>query len=499
MKKLLIFALCVLLVLSFASCGETSSQSSAEESSVSGDSSGESSAEESSVAEAEAQKKKEFREKYGNETPFIQKGNIFTCTYLASEDRGEGGVKYGLITYDGIVLEIEYDSITLLENGALLVSKDGKYAIIKLDGTVVFDYKYSSAEYIEYRPNNYYIEFHNDDECVFVDLEGNVLVEGYSYVNRYGDDFIVEKDGQQYILFMPAGTTAKIEDGVYVQGPIEDGSEYYLTVDISGVDFSEEEEVRFGAKYGVVKDGRVILRTEYEDIQLVHGEGRDWFIAYRDLLNHAALYDMRGYRISKEYEAIKYHGDYFEAKVDEDVFIKLGLSGNEEPSEEYSQEELRQKFEDCIKITQSYWEAKDENIANFPFEVTFYKPDDEPEESDDRVHYYLLMFRLKEKFKEYTTYKIRVFTDYYNEEFCNSGECDPEYIFSTMSVTYGRVFRISFELHGEGLEPIISGDDVWSFLYGYIDNSEEQYGDDSIWDDSKPIKILFSDIDSFDY
>ena len=165
------------------------------------------------------------------------------------------------------------------------------------------------------------------------------------------------------------------------------------------------------------------------------------------------------------------------------------------------QEELRQKFEDCIKITQVYSDTGEGKADRFPFEVTFYMPDDEPEESENHVNYYLLMFRLKEKFKEYTTYKIRVFTDYYNEELCNSGECDPEYIFSTMSVTYGRAFRISFELHGEGLEPIISGDELWTFLYFYMDNANELFlpSQAQYWDDSKPIKLSFSDIDGFDY
>ena len=160
------------------------------------------------------------------------------------------------------------------------------------------------------------------------------------------------------------------------------------------------------------------------------------------------------------------------------------------------QEELRQKFEDCIKITEAFCETGEGRIDSFPFEVTFYKPDDEPEESENHIHYYQLMFRLKEKFKEYTTYKIRIFTDYYNEELCNSGECDSEYIFSTTAVRYCRPFRISYELYGEGMEPLISGDELWSFLYSYIDNSIEQYGDDSL-DDSKPIKVIFSDGDTF--
>ena len=151
-----------------------------------------------------------------------------------------------------------------------------------------------------------------------------------------------------------------------------------------------------------------------------------------------------------------------------------------------TQEELRQKFEDCIKITEVCSDTGVGKADRFPFEVTFYRTGDEPEDEHSHQHFQL-MFRLKEKFKEYTTYKIRIFTDYYNEELCNSGECDSEFIFSTTAVPAARPYRISYELYGEGMEPLISGDELWSFAY-LLDYENG--------DISKPIKVIFSDGDT---
>lgn len=157
------------------------------------------------------------------------------------------------------------------------------------------------------------------------------------------------------------------------------------------------------------------------------------------------------------------------------------------------QADLRQKFEDGIKITQTYCDDREENIEDFPFDVTFYRTGNEPDDSYGHQHFQL-MFKLKEEFSEYSTYKIRI--SYYDEEICNSGEYSSEDIFSTRAAGASWPYHISFELSGEGLETIVSGkvkgEDLWSFVYRYNDVTNNEY-----WDASKPIKIMLSDMGSF--
>ena len=124
--------------------------------------------------------------------------------------------------------------------------------------------------------------------------------------------------------------------------------------------------------------------------------------------------------------------------------------------------------------------------------MTFYRTGDDPKDSYGHPHFQL-MFKLKEEFSEYSTYKIRI--SYFDEELCNSGEYSSEDIFSTTVAAQGRPYHISFELSGEGLETIVSGkvdgEDLWSFAYLYDDiNNNEGL------DASKPIKIMLSDMGS---
>ncbi len=478
MKKMLLLILCLVLALSLAACtpSEVSSQ--------------ESSSGESSNAELTAsQKLKKLQDTYKYVSTIINSGHVSTNIYLVSSDPDAADAKYGLSNIDGeLIFNIEYSSIGFLKDESFLVAKDGKYAIITLDGSVLFDYKYSNAEANTDNVGKpeHYLRFWNDNECVFTDLDGEVLTDVFSSCEIYSADrFIVQKGDEQFMLFMPSADTAKIENGFFTVGPVAEGSDYYFFEDSSKMP-TEPEDKRYAENRGVKdKDGNVILEPIYNGIDFIHTEEKDLFIASRNMLNNAALYDTEGNRISEEYENITFLDDYFEAKVDEKTFIKLDFSGNVIESAVEQQAELRQKFEDCIKITQTYCDDREENIEDFPFDITFYRTGYEPE----GYRYFQLMFKLKEEFSEYSTYKIRI--SYYDEELCNSGEYSSEDIFST-KVKSGWPYHISFELSGEGLETIVSGkvkgEDLWSFAYHYDDVTNNEY-----WDASKPIKINIVD------
>ncbi len=468
MKKILLLMLCLVLALALAACtpSEVSSQ--------------ESSSGESSNAElTDSQKLKKLRDTYIYVVEIGSSGKYIVSAHLSDDPNRT----YGISSLDELILPLDYKSVEWLSNDSFLVSKDNKYAIIKADGSVLFDYKYkyalSGLYSFDDQGNAQYVRFFDESGCVFVDANGTPLTDVFSSFQVYQSNesniqYVVKKGDELFMLSVPAMTTEKIEDPIVTTDPVCEGSELYYFRDLA----AEDLQCSTGVKD---KDGNVILEPKYYEIRFIHTEEKDLFIASRNMLNNAALYDMEGNRISEEYEGIFFLDDYFEAKVDEKTFIKLDFSGNLIESAVEQQAELRQKFEDCIKITQTYCDDREENIEDFPFDITFYRTGYEPE----GYRYFQLMFKLKEEFSEYSTYKIRI--SYYDEELCNSGEYSSEDIFST-KVKSGWPYHISFELSGEGLETIVSGkvkgEDLWSFAYHYDDVTNNER-----WDASKPIKI----------
>jgi len=306
MKKILLLLLCLVLALALAAC--TPSESSSE------------------------QKLKELQNTY----EFV--GEIGTSgKYIVSNDPGVNA-KYGLCNIDGkLIFDLEYDSFMLLKDDTFLVLKDGKYALLKTDGSVLFDYKYKEAFadsriYFEDRIAEY-VMFYDESGCVCVDLNGTPLTDVFSSRQVYSatpttGKYIVQKGDELFMLSIPEMTTAKIENGFFTSAPVAEGSDYYFFEDSSKMP-TEPEDKRYAENLGVKdKDGNVILEPIYNSINFIHTEEKDFFIASRNMLNNAALYDMEGNRISEEYEHITFLEDHFEAKVDEDIFVKLDFSGN---------------------------------------------------------------------------------------------------------------------------------------------------------------------------
>lgn len=316
MKKILLLLLCLVLALALAACTprETSSQES-------------SSGESSNADLSDSQKLKNLRDTYESVVEIGSSGK-----YLVSAHKSDDPNRtYGISSLDELIIPLDYKSVEWLKNDSFLVLKDDKYAIIKADGSVLFDYKYKDAisdlQSFNDQGNAQYVRFFDESGCVFVDANGTPLTDVFSSCQVYQSNendtqYVVKKGDELLMLSVPAMTTEKIEDPIIVTtAPVYEGSELYYFIDLA----AEDLQCSTGVKD---KDGNVILEPIYNSINFIHTEEKDLFIAQKNMHNNAALYDTEGNRISEEYEHITFLEDHFEAKVDEEIYVKLDFSGN---------------------------------------------------------------------------------------------------------------------------------------------------------------------------
>ena len=161
MKKILLLLLCLVLALALAACtpSEVSSQ--------------ESSSGESSNAElTDSQKLKNLRETYKYVVEIGSSGKYIVSAHTSDDPNRT----YGISSLDELILPLDYKSVEWLKNDSFLVSKDDKYAIIKADGSVLFDYKYKDAisglQSFNDQGTTQYVRFFDESGCVFVDEIG---------------------------------------------------------------------------------------------------------------------------------------------------------------------------------------------------------------------------------------------------------------------------------------------------------------------------------------
>lgn len=199
--------------------------------------------------------------------------------------------KYGLITLENkVITEPIYDSIKAInyKEGMLLVEKDKKYGAINIKGKIII-----KSEYDQISIDNYYNSETMYKASGFIVKKKNEDSYKYGYINSKGK-----------MLLPPEYTEiSRINE-------IIDDKNVYLLVLKEG-------------QAGVVKNNKVVLDFEYEDIS--YNLFNNMFIIQRN--SKSGIADIKGkVIIQPEYDSIMFGGIYVNAIKDGEVTV-LDING----------------------------------------------------------------------------------------------------------------------------------------------------------------------------
>lgn len=199
--------------------------------------------------------------------------------------------KYGLITLENkVIIEPIYDSIKAInyKEGMLLVEKDKKYGAINIKGKIII-----KPEYDQISIDNYYNSETMYKASGFIVKKKNEDSYKYGYINSKGK-----------MLLPPEYTEiSRINE-------IIDDKNVYLLVLKEG-------------QAGVVKNNKVVLDFEYEDIS--YNLFNNMFIIQRN--SKSGIADIKGkVIIQPEYDSIMFGGIYVNAIKDGEVTV-LDING----------------------------------------------------------------------------------------------------------------------------------------------------------------------------
>lgn len=199
--------------------------------------------------------------------------------------------KYGLITLENkVIIEPIYDSIKAInyKEGMLLVEKDKKYGAINIKGKIII-----KPEYDQISIDNYYNSETMYKASGFIVKKKNEDSYKYGYINSKGK-----------MLLPPEYTEISRINEI-----IEDKNVYLLVL--------KEGQA------GVVKNNKVVLDFEYEDIS--YNLFNNMFIIQRN--SKSGIADIKGkVIIQPEYDSIMFGGIYVNAIKDGEVTV-LDING----------------------------------------------------------------------------------------------------------------------------------------------------------------------------
>lgn len=199
--------------------------------------------------------------------------------------------KYGLITLENkVITEPIYDSIKAInyKEGMLLVEKDKKYGAINIKGKIII-----KPEYDQISIDNYYNSETMYKASGFIVKKKNEDSYKYGYINSKGK-----------MLLPPEYTEISRINEI-----IEDKNVYLLVL--------KEGQA------GVVKNNKVVLDFEYEDIS--YNLFNNMFIIQRN--SKSGIADIKGkVIIQPEYDSIMFGGIYVNAIKDGEVTV-LDING----------------------------------------------------------------------------------------------------------------------------------------------------------------------------
>ena len=212
------------------------------------------------------------------------------------------------------------------EKSVLTYKKDGKYGLITLEGKEITKPIYDQSSSIHYKEGTFLVK--QDQKVGVVNMKGKIIIP-IEYETITSDNYYNEATKNRTTGFI---VSRKTEDG-YRYGYINYRGNIILETKYTELErvteIANEKELYFIAfqngQAGLLKNKKVILNYEYEDIQ--YNSLNDIFIVQRNGKQGAVTKEGKTI-LHPEYDSILFGGIYLNAVKDNETFI-FDLSGNQ--------------------------------------------------------------------------------------------------------------------------------------------------------------------------
>lgn len=208
---------------------------------------------------------------------------------------------------------------TPYEKSTLAYRKDGKYGLINLEGKVITQPIYEEITSMHYKEGTFIVK--QEEKLGVINLKGKEIIKP-EYETITSDNYYNEKTQNKTTGFI---VSQKTESGyrygyMNYHGKMILNTEYTELERVTGI--PNEKELYFIAfregQAGLLKNKKVILNYEYEDIQ--YSSLNDVFVVQRN--GKQGITSKKGETIvSTEYENITFGGMYINAKKGGTVYL----------------------------------------------------------------------------------------------------------------------------------------------------------------------------------
>lgn len=208
---------------------------------------------------------------------------------------------------------------TPYEKSTLAYRKDGKYGLIDLEGKKITEPIYEEITSMHYKEGTFIVKY--EEKLGVINLKGKEIIKP-EYETITSDNYYNEKTKNKTTGFI---VSQKTDDGyrygyMNYRGKLILEPEYTELERVTGI--PNEKELYFIAfkngQAGLLKNKKVILNYEYEDIQ--YSSLNDVFVVQRNAKQ--GVVSKKGETIvNTEYDNITFGGMYIDAKKGENIYL----------------------------------------------------------------------------------------------------------------------------------------------------------------------------------
>lgn len=214
---------------------------------------------------------------------------------------------------------------TPYEKSTLIYQKDGKYGLINLEGKKITEPIYDEINSVKYKEGTFTIK--QGEKVGVINLKGKVIIKP-EYETIISDNYYNEKTKNKTTGFI---VSKKTENG-YRYGYINYRGKEILKTEYTELErvteIADEKELYFIAfkegQAGLLKENKVILNHEYEDIQ--YSSLNDIFVVQRNSKQGVVSKDGATI-VNTEYDSIIFGGMYINAKKGDNIYL-FDLNGS---------------------------------------------------------------------------------------------------------------------------------------------------------------------------
>ena len=226
-------------------------------------------------------------------------------------------------TVEVIPIETNIET-TPYEKSSLIYKKNGKYGLVDLEGKEITEPIYDEINSINYKEGTFTVKL--DGKVGIINLNGKVIIKP-EYETITSDNYYNEKTQNKTTGFI---VSLKTEDG-YRYGYINYRGKVILKPEYTELErvteIADEKELYLIAfkegQAGLIKNKKVILNYEYEDIQ--YSSLNDVFVVQRNSKQGVVSKDVATI-VNTEYDSITFGGMYINARKDNTVY-SFNLNG----------------------------------------------------------------------------------------------------------------------------------------------------------------------------